>query len=287
MPRPIALATCSAWPELEDDDRLLLEPLRALGVEPVPAIWDDPAVDWDRFALSVIRNTWDYTGRRDEFLAWAATVPRLANPVEVLRWNTDKRYLADLERAGVATVPTLFVEPDQDIVVGLPRGGLVVKPAISAGARDTERHRAIRPAMEHVAALGDAGRTAMVQPYLGGVERRGEIALLFAGGVFSHAARKAAMLSGGRPPEDEGLFYAESITPVQPTDAERSLAADVMAAVVERFGAAPLYARVDIVPGSEGEPLLLELELTEPSLFLAQSAGAAERVAAAIVARAR
>jgi hypothetical protein len=281
----IALATCASFPDLDADDRLLLDALRARGVHAVPAVWDDPSVDWARFALTVIRSTWNYVERRQDFLAWAAAVPRLANPEPVLRWNTDKRYLADLEEAGVATVPTLFVEPDQDVVVGLPHAGLVVKPAVSAGSRDTERHRAIRPALEHVAALGDAGRVAMVQPYLEAVDRHGETALIHVDGAFSHAARKGAMLTGDRVAAGGGLFQAERIEPAEPTAGERAAADAVLAVVADRFGAPPLYARVDLLPGPDGAPMVLEVELTEPSLFLAHAPGAPQRLAEAIASR--
>src|SRR4051794_40396549 len=85
----IALATCAQFAALEADDVLLA---RALG-DATPAVWDDPAVDWAAFDLVVIRSTWDYTGRRDQFVEWAQRVgDRLVNPPEVVRWNTDKRY---------------------------------------------------------------------------------------------------------------------------------------------------------------------------------------------------
>src|SRR5207253_10320166 len=91
----VALVTCTELADLDPDDRLLLDPLVELGISAEPAIWDDPAVDWDSFDLAVLRSTWDYALRRDEFVAWAAGVPRLANHAEVVAWNTDKRYLAE------------------------------------------------------------------------------------------------------------------------------------------------------------------------------------------------
>ncbi len=279
----VALATCCAFAGLDVDDLPIPAALAPHGIACEPVVWDDPAADWERFDLVVVRSTWDYTHRRDDFLVWAASLPRLANPEAVLRWNTDKRYLAELREAGVAIVPTIFIEPAQEAMVGLPRTGLVVKPAVSAGSADTERHREIRPALEHVARLQDDGRVAMAQPYLDAVDRAGETALVFFGGAFSHAVRKGPMLTHGRA-RLAGPSVEEVIEPREPSAAERAASHAVMAVVRERFGDL-LYARVDLLPGPAGEPLLLELELTEPSLFLAHAAGAAERLAAAIGAR--
>ena len=133
----IALVTCSTLPDLDPDDQRLLGPLRARGAEPVPAVWDDPSVDWSAFDLAVIRNTWDYTARRDEFVAWARSVPRLANPAPVIEWNTDKRYLADLAAAGLPVVPTAWLADASD---DLPESGThVLKPAVGAGSVDAAR----------------------------------------------------------------------------------------------------------------------------------------------------
>ncbi|MDL2335376.1 MAG: hypothetical protein QFC55_05035, partial [Chloroflexota bacterium] len=105
----IALATCAALPDLDPDEQLLLEPLRALGVEARAAVWDDATVDWAAFDLVVIRSTWEYASRRDEFVAWTRSVPRIVNPANVVAWNTDKHYLRDLAAAGVPVVPTDWI----------------------------------------------------------------------------------------------------------------------------------------------------------------------------------
>ncbi|PZS33044.1 MAG: hypothetical protein DLM59_07095, partial [Pseudonocardiales bacterium] len=152
--------------------------------------------DWDAFDLSVVRSTWDYTDRHERFLAWADSVPRLHNPAGVLRWNTDKHYLGELAAAGVPVVPTDFVEPGEQ--VRLPGSGeYVVKPAVSAGGRDTARYGSgqTAAARTHMAALLAAGRTVMVQPYLGRVAEEGETTLIYLGGVFSHGARTGELLS--------------------------------------------------------------------------------------------
>jgi glutathione synthase/RimK-type ligase-like ATP-grasp enzyme len=269
----VALATFAGFPDLYQDDQLLLAPLAAAGIDVSAAVWDDPAVDWSSYDLVVVRSTWDYTLRRDHFLDWAASVPRLANSADVLAWNTDKRYLAELAAAGVPVVPTEFIAPGEDY--DLPLYEHVVKPTVSAGARDTRRFAAGEDSSAHAEALLASGRHVMVQPYQAAIDEAGETAVLHFLGDHSHAARKAPVLVPGL--DDPN---AVAITGREATAAELAVAQAALAAVP---CAVPLlYARVDLVPGPDGAPVLMELEVTEPCLFLGQSVGAAERFAAAI-----
>jgi glutathione synthase/RimK-type ligase-like ATP-grasp enzyme len=226
-------------------------------------------------------------------VAWAAGVPRLANAAEIVAWNTDKRYLTDLATAGVPIVPTEWI--GESDVWQLPDGGeWVIKPAVSAGSRDTGRYRLDdaehrQLATGHVARLQATGRLVMVQPYLPMVDTHGETALLYLDGEFSHAIRKGPMLRG---PDMgvEGLFQPEAITAREPTPAEHTVAAKALAALPDAVAMAArehglLYARVDLIAGSDGTPVVVELELTEPSLFLGTAGGAARRFAVAIRAR--
>ncbi|MEW2385033.1 hypothetical protein AB0873_23520 [Micromonospora sp. NPDC047707] len=286
----VALVTCAALPDLEDDDRLVVAPLAARGVSAYPVVWDDPAVDWAAYDLAVLRSPWDYMPRRDEFVAWAAAVPALANPAEIVAWNTDKRYLDELSAAGVPTVPTAWVTPGEEWEPPGEHGEYVLKPSVSAGSQDTGRYDLADPghrdlAREHVRRLGAAGRVTMVQPYLSAVDTAGETALLFVAGpgglTYSHAIRKGAMLSGPDLGVD-GLYKPEAITARTATAEQLAVAEKTLAAVPggpDRL----LYARVDLIPGADGSPVLVELELTEPSLFLAYADGAPERLADAIL----
>jgi hypothetical protein len=279
----VALATCAELPELEPDDRSVLAPLAARGVAAAAAVWDDPTVDWTRFDLVVVRSTWDYIHRRDEFLAWTARVPRLMNPPRVLAWNTDKRYLDDLAAAGAPVVATTWVRPG-DAWAAPDSGTWVVKPSVSAGSLDTGRYDLGQPAqralaLAHAERLGAAGRIVMAQPYLASVDQRGETGLVYLGGRYSHAIRKGPMLRGPDAAAD-GLYVPEEISPRTPTPAERRVAETVLGALA--FPEPLLYARVDLIDGPDGAPLLVELELTEPSLFLDTAPGAADRFAVAI-----
>ena len=272
MTARVAIATCDWLPDLDEDGSALLAALAAVDVDAAPVVWSSGA-DWTAYDLVLVRSCWDYTARRAEFLAWAASVPRLANPAEVLAWNTDKRYLVGLAAAGVAVVPTAFVAPGERFVV--PPGEHVVKPTVSAGARDTRRFAAGESSAAHAAALLEAGRDVMVQPYVAAIDEAGETAVLSFLGVHSHAVRKAPVLLDGTAVAPDVV----EITPRAATPAELSVAEQVLALVP---GGPLLYARVDLVPGPDG-PLLMELEVTEPSLFLGHSPGAAERLAAAVV----
>jgi len=291
--RAIAIASCDLFAEKGyEEDLLLVAALRDRGLDPVIRSWSDPAVDWSAFDLTVIRSTWDYTQRRQEFLDWAAGVPRLLNPVEVIRPNSDKRYLAGLAEAGLPIVPTTFFGPDEP--VQLPsHGEFVIKPSVGAGAKgagrfDGDVEADLIDAAAHAKHLQAEGRTVMVQPYLTDVDSVGETALIFIDGKFSHAICKSALL----PPDarhsltepglaSETLFIEETITPRTPSADELALAERVVAQVA----AEPLlYARVDLLPAGDG-PVVIEVELTEPSLFLGFDPAAAGRLADAIQAR--
>jgi glutathione synthase/RimK-type ligase-like ATP-grasp enzyme len=282
----VAVVTASVARGLDDDLPPLAEALGRRGIAHELVDWDDPAVDWDAFDLAVVRSVWDYTRRRDELLAWAdrvaATTP-LHNPPEVLRWSSDKRYLDDLSRAGVPVVPTAFAEPGRPME--WRDGEVVVKPAVSAGSLDTERYPAAdrAGAEAHVARLHADGRAAMAQPYMAGVEDAGETAMVHLGGSFSHAVRKGPLLVPGLAVVGD-LFVEEDISPASATPDQAAVARAALAAVPGGAGDL-LYARVDLVPGPDGDPLVIELELLEPSLFLAHVPGAADHLAEAIAER--
>lgn len=292
---PVALATATAAIGFDADMPLLSDALTRLGVEHRAVVWDDSSVDWSSFSLVVLRSTWDYTTRIHEFRSWidhVASVTTLMNSAAIVRWNTDKHYLSEAEAVGLPIVPTVFVEID-DVLDGsaawstrldewLSIGDVVVKPCISAGSNDTSRHGDRVAAIAHVASLVDAGRTVMIQPYLADVERDSETGLVYLGGAFSHAFAKGPLLASERDME-AGLYAREQISAREPSVAEREVGDRAVAWLTEMFGEL-LYARVDLLPSAHG-PVIIELELTEPSLFLQTDTGAAERAARAIVSR--
>uniref|UniRef100_UPI001CA35847 ATP-grasp domain-containing protein n=1 Tax=Streptomyces sp. WAC05950 TaxID=2487419 RepID=UPI001CA35847 len=250
----------------------------------------DPRGGWVGYDLAVIRSTWDYVGRIDEFLAWAeatARVTRLWNPAPLVRWNSDKSYLLDLAGRGVPEVPTRCIAPGDSYGEEDFEGthGVVVKPSVSAGARDTARYEPGRgaDAERHARMLLGQGRTAMVQPYLPLVEE-GERALVFFAGTFSHAIRKQALLT--EPGEMDNARVAHPGAALHtPTEAELRTARAALAAVPSPDE--PLFARVDLVLDEAREPVLMELELIEPNLFLGLDPRGADRLALAVAAAAR
>lgn len=290
----IALVTVQAARATDEDLAPLESALQQAGAQVSIVDWDDSEVDWSQFDLTVLRSCWDYTERYVEFLIWAERIShltRLLNPFEVVRWNTDKHYLAELGRAGIAIVPSRFIEPDSDVAAELHSffdthadcAELVVKPAIGAGSRDTQRHARgqVAAIAAHVERLLKAGRSVLLQPYLDRVDEAGETALIHFDGRYSHAIRKGALLRKDEGPTAE-LYAPEQIDVREPAPEERALATAVLAALP--FADAPAYARVDLIRAADGNPVLLELELAEPSLFFLHAPGSAERFATSLMA---
>lgn len=296
--KTLALVTAVAASSHDDDLVPLLDACAEAGLHARAVAWDDPTVSWARFDAVLLRSPWDYTERLPEFLAWCAQVDQvseLLNPLNVVRWNTDKHYLADLATVGIPVVPTHFVEPDAEpmdalaaFLAATDTPEFVVKPTVSAGARDTQRYGRDQQfaAGNHVARLLDRERSVMLQPYLASVDQRGETALLYFDGQFSHAIRKAAQLPPGegarKAPMASGGIATGSAAAAEQALAERILA---VTARLRQLDVPLAYARIDLLADGDGEPCLLELELTEPSLFFAQAPGSAERFAAQLAAR--
>jgi glutathione synthase/RimK-type ligase-like ATP-grasp enzyme len=295
MPRMrAAIASFSGVPPQFTDDLRIVEALAERGVETSVVPWDDPTADWDAFELVVIRSTWDYARRRDEFLRWCDSIgPTLHNAAPLVRWNSDKRYLGDLGDAGVPVVETGFIDPGEPVP---PLAGeIVVKPTISAGGRDSGRfgplsHDLARRLIDEIHA---GGRTAMVQPYHPAVDSLGETAILCIDGEPVHVLRKRAVLRPDEvaPVRDDAVGAAEVmydpglVTPGEAAEDELELAREIVAEVARRFDYLPLYARVDLIRDGSAAPVLLELEAIEPNFYLDQVPASTARVADAILAR--
>jgi len=281
----VALVTTAAARDLDEDYAPLAREFEALG-HPVSAPgWDDQGIAWDRFGVVLLRSAWNYTEDLPAFLAWASAVSaqtRLFNPVPTLRWSTDKRYLFELERAGVPIVPSRITARGETWVAPEAQE-FVIKPSVGAGSRGARRflHAEIASAGEHVARLHAAGYHVLTQPYLRSVDDYGESALMVFDGEFSHAIRKGPLLARGAG-EVQGLFATETIESRVPGADEREVAARAVAAIP---GGPPLYARIDLVRDDRGTPCVLELELAEPSLFFSHAPGSAERFARRVLAR--
>ncbi|UTI66530.1 hypothetical protein NBH00_10030 [Paraconexibacter antarcticus] len=282
-----AIATCAQLPHGLAEEEL------AAALDATWEVWDDPAADWDAYDVVLVRSVWDADQRRDEFVAWARQVAEgrcLLNPAPVLEWNTDKVYLAELPDAGIPTVPTTFLAPGVPLLdetlegLGAPEE-FVIKPTQSAGARDTARlvtAGGVAAAAALTARIQASGKTVMAQPYLDAVDERGETALLYFGGAFSHAIRKGPILTVGAD-LITGIAAADpDIEARDPSAAERRLADRVIGWLTQRFGGPLAYARIDLVPGFDAAPVVIELELTEPQLYLPYCEGSADRLAGTV-----
>ena len=282
----IGIATCARVPDLTPDDRLLVDELLRRGVDTRAVLWDDPSVSWATFDSVVIRSCWDYQLRTGPFLAWVASLEEagvpLWNPAGLVRWNHHKGYLQDLERSGVAIVPTVFLERGArasfaELLTERGWTEAVIKPAVSASANRTSRVsiESAAPAQEALDALLADG-DVLVQRFLPEIASLGEWGLIFFGGTFSHALLK-------RPASGDFRVQTElggSAVRQDPPPGILAQAQEVARRIPEPW----LYARIDGVDLG-GVFTLMELELIEPFLFLADEPLAPVRLADALTAR--
>jgi len=286
MSASLALATCAEYPGLSPDDRLLLPALERLGAAPAPVRWDDPARRWGGFDAVVVRSCWDYHHRLPDFLRWLDRLERegarVLNPLPTLRWNVTKSYLRELAAAGVSVTPTVWVPVGSTATLGqvadeIGAEAVVVKPNVSATAFETwrfDRARATDAEAQFARLVRE--RDLMVQPFLPAIETDGELSLVFLGGVFSHAVRKRPRPGDFRVQEEHGG-----------TAEAAAASADLVRQAARALAVAPgdpLYARVDGL-ATDGTLIVTELELVEPMLYFGWDAGAADRMAAALMRR--
>ncbi|MBK7875754.1 MAG: hypothetical protein IPJ77_08385 [Planctomycetes bacterium] len=277
----LRIATCTPLPEPDVDEDLLLAALRARGVDARMAAWNDPREDWDARVPTLIRSTWDYIHHLDEFRAWLARAERVApvwNPRGIVERNLHKGYLLELERRGIPITPTELLERGTNASLDALRArrgwdAVVIKPAVGAGSFATRRFEPREAELaQHFLRDSLRERDVLVQPWLSSVDGHGERACVWIDGAFTHAVRKTPRLSG----QEESVSVA---IPIEP--AELALGEKVLAPIAKEL----LYARVDIAPGLDGRPCLMELELVEPSLFLTQHPPALARLVDAIARR--
>jgi glutathione synthase/RimK-type ligase-like ATP-grasp enzyme len=274
----IAIATCAAYADLKADDDLLREALQARGCEARSVVWDEEA-EWGNFDLCLVRSTWDYHEKYEEFLAWAQQVEAasvLRNPAVMIAWNSDKTYLRELAEGGVRIVPTVWVDRDsgadlEEVLEGEEWDEAVVKPTVDLGARNLRRVRVGKgsDALESTLQRGDA----MVQPFLPSLEEKGELSLIYIDGKLTHAVRKRPAPGDFRVQS----IWGGTVNRDEPTQAEVELGDLALA----QLNAPPLYARADLVTGPTGDPCLIELELIEPNLYLTEHPPAAKLLAEA------
>lgn len=269
-----------------DDDRLLSEALTSRGLTSVRLDWADPSVDWSRFRAAVFRTTWDYFHRYGEFAAWFDRAERqtvLINSPSIIRWNRDKHYLGDLDRAGVAIVPTRLIEigdrrPLAEVMDDWPEA--VVKPCISGGARHTHRiTKATASAVQRSLHEVMASEAFLLQPFEQAILETGEDSLMVIDGRYTHAVRKNGTGGDFRVQDD----FGGTVRSIEPSPEQIDFALRAVGVCSPR----PTYARVDMVQRADGSWAIMELELIEPELWLRYYPPAAAAFADGIVARLR
>lgn len=298
----VAFVTTRDQAAIHDDVDLPLQEaaFAAAGSELQQVAWEDGRAEWDTFDLVVFRSPWNYVDRLDDFRGWLQThlhQTQFHNPVALIQWNLDKRYLASLADRGVSVVPTCFVETLEEfreVSASIETVELVVKPTISAGSRMTGRFRVgDRFAEQLVIEILDCGLTVMVQPFASRVDSEGEIGTVVFDGEISHSFRKAALLD--RNGVLVGGSYREEISAAELGIDERELverARDTVTSIAREqrwIGQSEhlLYGRYDLIRLDDGSPALLEAELFEPCFFLPTAPEAADRFVRAVADRVR
>ncbi len=265
----LRIATCRTLPEPDADEAPLAAALRAARIDAPLVAWDDPLADWDAPVPTLIRSTWIYALHVTAFLAWierASAAAPLLNPPDVLRDNVFKRYLLALRDRGVPVVPTMLVE--RGATAALPPTKIVIKPEVGGGSLHTKVFDDGRDGAEHLRFI-TANGAALVQPYMASVDDYGERSLIWIDGEITHAIRKQARFAGD----------SESITGPYPiADDERAVALAALAPYQDRI----FYGRVDMVRDATGQPMVMELELVEPSLFFPKHPPALDRFVAGL-----
>jgi glutathione synthase/RimK-type ligase-like ATP-grasp enzyme len=275
----VTLVTYDKYPDLAPDDTILRREFVRRGASVRTAVWSDPTVDWSASPLALIRATWDYPQRYDEFWRWLARVEtqtQLINDVETVRWNSHKRYLHELQDRGVRIAPTIFVDSSVELDLEFECArrdwdDVVIKPCVGGSSYGTRRMRGDEIAgngARHLRSLLENGE-AMVQPFLQEIETAGELACIFIDGEFTHAVRKA-------PFNSSTVTTSEYVCELSPRDAR------FVSEIVAGLDRVPAYARVDIVPEASGT-ILMELELIEPTLYFGLEPSAAPLLAGRVL----
>jgi len=284
--RRLAIATSANYPTIQPDDVHLATTLEHLGIQPIVCVWNDPDVDWSTFDAVLIRTIWDYFKHHAAFLDWLDRLDRLGvltiNDSALLRWNSDKRYLLELARHGVAIIPTRLANAAElpDVLATMPGQQVVIKPSISGSAWHTLRGTVGEAAFAEAMTQLPREFTYLVQPFVPEIVSDGEWSLLYFAGEFSHAVIKRPAAGDYRV---QGEFGG-SAKPILPNAATLAAADHALAAVAAIGHGGHAYVRVDGVI-SAGRFLIMELELIEPFLHLAVRPAAAERLARDVAAR--
>lgn len=274
----VAFVTCQVLPEPDVDEYLLVATCRSHGIEAECVAWDDESAKWSRYDLAVVRSSWNYYEREEAFRAWISRtdkVTKLWNPASLMLRTIHKKYLLELQLAGIPIVPTYFVDRASPLPVScmFVESGVtkfVVKPAVSASsymtrAFTTDQLTEAQDFLNEILRRCDG----MVQEYIPSVAEGGEVAIVCIDGEITHAVTKNPRYHEGEESVSQGF---------EPSADQRLLAQRVLDTVPERH----LYGRIDLMRLNSGDWVLSEAEFIEPSLYFIQHPPAVERFVEAL-----
>jgi len=270
--------------DILDDDDLIIQALADRGLSVIRVDWADPDYDWSKAKIAIFRTTWDYFERFEEFMKWFNKVKNIVhfiNPIELIIWNLDKHYLQDLSNKGVNITDTKFVESGEQITLSklFHDAGwtdAILKPAVSGSARHTYRLSENNLAdHEEIFQRLIAKESMLLQPFQNSVLKRGEVALMYFDGNYSHAILKVAQPGDFRVQSEFGGMV-HNYTPT----AEEVILGEK---TIQACSPIPTYARVDIIEDNFGIAAVMELEIIEPELWFRYYPAAANAMANAIV----
>jgi glutathione synthase/RimK-type ligase-like ATP-grasp enzyme len=249
---------------------LLAGACAARGMELVITPWDAAPAGLNGIEAALIRSCWDYAAAPDRFVAalesMAAAGIAVLNPPATVAWNARKTYLAQIERAGAPIIQTLFAECADTVTIArafetFEASELVVKPQVGAGGRNTLRLK--RNGWSTADLIDAPTGPAMLQPYQPAIVAEGEWSFVFFGGAFCYAILKKPAPGGWLAPNSQGAINEAA----DPTPADLAAAQHAFAVTANLLAEPPLYARVDMVRGTAGALVLMEVELIEPALY--------------------
>lgn len=251
--------------------------------------WDDMSIDWHQFAAVLIHTPWDYYDNPIKFIKTMehiASQSPVFNSIDIVRWNMDKSYLGDLDRAGIRIIETQYINTaiTPDVLAIMPGAnwaeGYIFKPTVSAGAADVYLIRSAHDAKRiYDTRYKNNHPTLMIQPFMKEIQEEGEWSFIFFDGEYSHGVLK-------KPLEGEiGVKHSVKNKEYIPTHDMVSQAKDIYQKVIKLRQDNPLYTRLDTIKGPDGKLYVMELEQIEPFLYLHAHPEAANKLVQGLLAR--
>ncbi len=276
----VAFLSMDSLDQFECYDHLLVKPMRKFGWDVETISWKTNNVDWKNFKAVIVRSTWDYQDDPDRFFSVLNEIDsttRLENNIEVIKWNLNKNYLAELEGKGIIIVPSIFrnqfsINFIEEAFYRFETDEIIIKPSVSANADNTFRLTK-SDLKSQFSKLNSAfsSRPFMLQPFMQQIVTEGEYSLFYFGGEYSHTVLKRPKEKDFRVQEEHG----GKLKLVEPETLMKKRSEEILSNIDHQL----LYARIDFVRDYENNFALMELELIEPSLYFNMDPDSPDRFA--------